>query len=53
MGSTENRGHRAGGTFRMRSKHLWEWVQENRAVEGAAEVEMESVGETSGPESRE
>ena len=43
-------GHRSGGPYRMRAKHLREWMWEHRAAEAVAEVEEE--GETSETEGR-
>ena len=47
------RGNRSGGPSHMRAKHLREWLWEHRSAEAMTKLEMEAVGETSGPYGRE
>ena len=59
MVSKETTETPVGRPSRMRTEHLWEWLQKRRAEEAAkvkakeAEAEAEAEGEMSGSEERE
>ena len=49
MGGADTTRAPVGRTLKMRAKHLREWLWKHISVEAAAEADMETEGETSGP----